>query len=284
MNSRRIAKPFGPEIFKAIYRTNFLLKQYQVRSPIQDQVRQLDAQTEARNKMVVENVALVGWVLSRIEHLRIRAEDLMQEGTIGLMRAVEKHDPKKGTIATYGTWWIRQAIMRARAEQEQGRTIRVPIHAIEALAKMKRAANRFVHEKGREPTPKELAQAAKLPLKKIYRLLDIPVAELILDEPVRNEDYNALAQYPDESSPSAFELNAKKVLAQKLEEALESLTRIQKYVLIHRFGLYDEKEENLQQIAVHFGLSRERIRQIEQVALKKLAHPSRSADLRPFLD
>lgn len=238
---------------------------------------------QARRRMIESNSRLVISVAKRYIGHGVPFLDLIQEGNLGLMRAVDKFDPERGyKFSTYATWWIRQAV--SRAVSDQGRTIRLPVHMSEKLLKLRRTSQEMEQTLGREPTPEELADALELPAERVHRYLRTAVRPLSLEQPVGEEEESTLGQFiEDDDSPEPSERAEQSLLREKLDDLLDTLQPREERILRLRYGLLDGHTYTLQEVGEMFGLTRERIRQIEQEALARLRHPSRSRQLRDYL-
>ena len=247
-------------------------------------MRIADGDEEAKKKLAEANLRLVVSIAKRYVGRGMSFLDLIQEGNLGLIKAVDKFDYNKGfKFSTYATWWIRQAITRAIADQ--ARTIRIPVHMVETINKVKKAKSQLLHLNGHEPTPEEIANYLDMPVDKVREILRVAQDPVSLETPIGEEEDSHLGDFiPDDEALAPADAASMSLLKEHLAEVLKTLTPREEKVLSLRFGLEDGNPKTLEEVGKEFNVTRERIRQIEAKALRKLRHPSRSKKLRDFID
>lgn len=256
----------------------------EIKEEIKNLQKDLDAGDEAKKRLAEANLRLVVSIAKRYVGRGMLFLDLIQEGNLGLIKAVEKFDYRKGyKFSTYATWWIRQAITRAIADQ--ARTIRIPVHMVETINKLIRVSRQLLQELGREPSPEEIAAEMNMPVERVREILKISQEPVSLETPIGEEEDSHLGDFiQDDNVPVPADAAAFTLLKEQLEEVLGTLTEREQKVLTLRFGLEDGRARTLEEVGKEFDVTRERIRQIEAKALRKLRHPSRSRKLRDYLD
>ena len=256
----------------------------EIKEEIKNLQKDLDAGDEAKKRLAEANLRLVVSIAKRYVGRGMLFLDLIQEGNLGLIKAVEKFDYRKGyKFSTYATWWIRQAITRAIADQ--ARTIRIPVHMVETINKLIRVSRQLLQELGREPSPEEIAAEMNMPVERVREILKISQEPVSLETPIGEEEDSHLGDFiQDDNVPVPADAAAFTLLKEQLEEVLGTLTEREQKVLTLRFGLEDGRARTLEEVGKEFNVTRERIRQIEAKALRKLRRPSRSRKLKDYLE
>ena len=259
-------------------------EQAEIKEEIKTLQRDVDKGADAKKRLAEANLRLVVSIAKRYVGRGMLFLDLIQEGNLGLIKAVEKFDYKKGyKFSTYATWWIRQAITRAIADQ--ARTIRIPVHMVETINKLIRVSRQLLQELGREPSPEEIAKEMNMPVERVREILKISQEPVSLETPIGEEEDSHLGDFiKDDNVPVPADAAAFTLLKEQLEEVLGTLTEREQKVLTLRFGLEDGRARTLEEVGKEFNVTRERIRQIEAKALRKLRHPSRSRKLKDYLE
>ena len=256
----------------------------EIKAEIKTLQRDVDKGADAKKRLAEANLRLVVSIAKRYVGRGMLFLDLIQEGNLGLIKAVEKFDYKKGyKFSTYATWWIRQAITRAIADQ--ARTIRIPVHMVETINTLIRVSRQLLQELGREPSPEEIAKEMNMPVERVREILKISQEPVSLETPIGEEEDSHLGDFiKDDNVPVPADAAAFTLLKEQLEEVLGTLTEREQKVLTLRFGLEDGRARTLEEVGKEFNVTRERIRQIEAKALRKLRHPSRSRKLKDYLE
>ncbi len=269
---------------KEIGRVTLLSAEDEIKLAEQMVSSDLKVAAAARKRLAEANLRLVVSIAKRYVGRGMSFLDLIQEGNLGLIKAVEKFDHTKGfKFSTYATWWIRQAITRAIADQ--ARTIRIPVHMVETITKVKKVSSQLLHKNGHDPSPDEIAEELNMPVEKVREIMRIAQDPVSLETPIGEEEDSHLGDFiPDEDAPAPAEAASLILLKEQINQVLSTLTEREEKVLRLRFGLEDGRSRTLEEVGKQFNVTRERIRQIEAKALRKLRHPNRSNKVRDYLD
>ena len=284
MEAGRVAVEKIPLLKERLAETGDEQEKEEIQAEIKALQLDVDRGSDAKKRLAEANLRLVVSIAKRYVGRGMLFLDLIQEGNLGLIKAVEKFDYRKGyKFSTYATWWIRQAITRAIADQ--ARTIRIPVHMVETINKLIRVSRQLLQELGREPTPEEIAEEMKMPVERVREILKISQEPVSLETPIGEEEDSHLGDFiKDDNVPVPADAATFTLLKEQLEEVLGTLTEREQKVLTLRFGLEDGRARTLEEVGKEFNVTRERIRQIEAKALRKLRHPSRSRKLKDYLE
>ena len=284
MEAGSVAVEKIPLLKERLAETGEELEKEEIQAEIKALQLDVDRGSDAKKRLAEANLRLVVSIAKRYVGRGMLFLDLIQEGNLGLIKAVEKFDYRKGyKFSTYATWWIRQAITRAIADQ--ARTIRIPVHMVETINKLIRVSRQLLQELGREPTPEEIAEEMKMPVERVREILKISQEPVSLETPIGEEEDSHLGDFiKDDNVPVPADAATFTLLKEQLEEVLGTLTEREQKVLTLRFGLEDGRARTLEEVGKEFNVTRERIRQIEAKALRKLRHPSRSRKLKDYLE